>query len=145
MVGSHYRGIPSSLHKIRLLDSKGASHTITVATVSSITVCSSSPGLSPIRNLFPKAEPEVYDRPEENVDLLLGSYSRALLPRGIITMVGDLALEATPLACGQLLRGSHHLLGGDRGQGLSLEATTLSTCLLTLPQGATAFTSISII
>ena len=60
----------------------------------------------------------------------------------MITLVGDLALEALPLGCGQVLRGSHRLLGSNKGRGLSLEASICSTCLLTLPQGATAFTSI---
>ena len=61
VVGSHYRGIPSSLHNISFLDSKGAAHIITAVTVSSITVCARSPGLAPIKHFFPKANPEVYD------------------------------------------------------------------------------------
>ena len=34
VVGLHYRGIPSFLHNIRILDSKGVALTITAATVS---------------------------------------------------------------------------------------------------------------
>ena len=110
--------------------------------VSSIAVCAGSPGLSPIKHLIPKKKPEVYDRPEGHVDLLLGSCSRALLPTGVITLAGDLALEASPLGCRQVLRGSHHLLASSQGRGLSLEASMISTYLVTLPQDAKAFTGI---
>ena len=60
----------------------------------------------------------------------------------MITLVGDLALEALPLGCGQVLRGSHRLLGSNKGRGLSLEASMISTYLETLPQDAKAFTGI---
>ena len=93
MVGAQYREIPSSLHKVNLVDREGASRELLAAGVSSIAQCGLQVDLKPVKHLFQEAMKEAFRRPEGNIDILIGSCHRASLPLGILSMKGDLALE----------------------------------------------------
>ena len=101
--------------------------------------------MRPLKQLFPGAKEEAFKRPQGEIDLLIGSCDRSLLPSGLLDLKEDLALESTPWGCGQVFRGSHILLGdaGPTG-GLSVEAHAASCCLLKLPPGGEMFAGMSL-
>jgi hypothetical protein len=143
VVGAQYREIPSTLHKVRLLDRDGATRELLAAAVNSIAQCGPGVDVEPVRHLFPAANREAFVRPEGDIDILIGSCHRASLPLGIISLEGDLALEESPWGCGQILRGSHPLLRSPGpAPNLSLESHMAAGCLLALPPGATVFQGI---
>ena len=145
VVGSQYREVQTELYTLRLQDRKGQIREVTAAAVATVASCGRGLDLQPLRQLFPHARDEAFERPQGEIDLLIGSCDRSLLPSGVLELVGDLALESTPWGCGQVFRGSHHLLG-DPGPvgGLSVEAHTASCCLLQLPPGGERLTGMSL-
>ena len=145
VVGSQFREVPTKLYTLRLVDRKGEVRTVTAASVSSVASCGRQLDLQPLKELFPTASEAAFQRPKGEIDLLIGSCNRSLLPSGVLEMRGDLALEETLWGGGQVFRGSHPLLGDTcPAPGLSVEAQTATCCFLRLPSGGSIFTGLSL-
>ena len=100
VVGSQYCEVQTELYTLRLQDRKGQIREVTAAAVATVASCGRGLDLQPLRQLFPHAREEAFERPQGEIDLLIGSCDRALLPSGVLELVGDLALESTPWGCG---------------------------------------------
>ena len=103
------RPIQTARYQFQVEDRLGARHTIQAMGLESITMLPSDPDLSPIQHLVESYPPEVLDRPQGEVDILLGLRNSAL--HGTTReQWGDLRLMESPLGCGWSLRGSHPAL-----------------------------------
>ena len=100
------RPLTTKRYVLEVEDKEGKRHAITALGLESITVLPPDPEFGPIRDLLKHVPPAVFDRPQGNVDILLGLKNSALHGR-TVEQWGNLRLLESPLGCGWSLRGSH--------------------------------------
>ena len=100
------RPLTTKRYVLEIEDKEGKRHAVTALGLESITVLPPDPDFGPIRDLLQHVPPTVLDRPQGNVDILLGLKNSALHGR-TVEQWGNLRLLESPLGCGWSLRGSH--------------------------------------
>ena len=100
------RPIRTTRYVIELEDKTGARHSVTAMGLDTITILPPDPDLSPISGLLQGYPPEVLQRPQGDVDLLLGLRD-SYLHGCTVRQWGNLRLLESPLGCGWALRGTH--------------------------------------
>ena len=100
------RPIKTTRYVLELEDKTGARHSITAMGLDTITILPPDPDLSPISGLVRGYPSEVLQRPQGDVDLLLGLRD-SYLHGCTVQQWGNLRLLESPLGCGWALRGTH--------------------------------------
>ena len=128
VVDREARPIHTARYQIDVEDGSGQYHAVYAMGLDTITVLPPDPDLSPLRELLSGYPEDVLDRPQGEVDLLLGLRSSAL-HGNTEKQWGNLRLLRSPLGCGWSLRGTHPDLSYSPTQltpSLSAEAYMLS-------------------
>ena len=100
------RPIKTARYRLEVEDCAGARHVVYAMGLETITVLPPDPDLTPIKELLRGYPEAVFDRPQGDVDILLGLRNSALHGR-TEEQWGNLRLLKSPLGCGWSLRGSH--------------------------------------
>jgi hypothetical protein len=140
VVGQQYRPVKTKLYTITLIDAKGIHRTITAAGIDSVSAVGAQPTpeeLDWVRKIFPDIKPGTLNRPQGQIDVLLGVCNIGLLPFGGEIM-GNLRLERS--VWGEVLRGSCSRLKSRAGAHLLPGALACSRAAVELPEGSEEFT-----
>ena len=81
-MGQSYQEKTNLLYKFQLQEKEGRRHKIKALGIEMITEIKDPVDLSSVRDLFPDAPDEVFNRPRGEVDVLLGCNYRHLQPTG---------------------------------------------------------------
>ena len=100
------RPIRTTRYVVEIEDKTGARHSVRAMGLDTITILPPDPDLSPISGLVQGYPPEVLQRPQGDVDLLLGLRD-SYLHGCTVQQWGNLRLLESPLGCGWALRGTH--------------------------------------
>ena len=100
------RPLTTRRYTLEIQDKDGNRHSVSALGLDSITVLPPDPDLAPIQGLVKHLPPAVLDRPQGDVDILLGLKNSALHGR-TVEQWDNLRLLESPLGCGWSLRGSH--------------------------------------
>ena len=106
VVDREARPINTARYQIDVEDGSGQYHAVYAMGLDTITVLPPDPDLAPLRELLRGYPDDVLDRPQGEVDLLLGLRSSAL-HGNTEKQWGNLRLLRSPLGCGWSLRGTH--------------------------------------
>ena len=110
VVDMEARPVRTTRYVVEIEDKTGTRHSVRAMGLDTITVLPPDPDLSPISGLVPGYPPEVLQRPQGDVDLLLGLRD-SYLHGCTVQQWGNLRLLESPLGCGWALRGTHPDLG----------------------------------
>ena len=106
VVDREARPIETSRYQMMVHDVEGNRHVVTALGLETITILPQDPDLSPLLPLVQGLPEEVLQRPQGDVDVLLGLRDSAL--HGTTSQQwGNLRLLKSPLGCGWSLRGTH--------------------------------------
>ena len=99
----------TTLYMFNLVDNCGTVHTIQAYGIDRISDDSRALDLRKIRSLFPNAPSEVFNRPDGDIDILIGSMYKNLHPYGGEESYtkGRLHLLRSKFGCGFVLSGTH--------------------------------------
>ena len=100
------RPVRTTRYVLEIEDKTGTRHSVRAMGLDTITVLPPDPDLSPISGLVQGYPPEVLQRPQGDVDLLLGLRD-SYLHGCTVRQWGNLRLLESPLGCGWALRGTH--------------------------------------
>ena len=100
------RPIKTARYRIDVEDCSGVRHVVYAMGLETITILPPDPDLAPIRELLQGYPEAVLDRPQGDVDILLGLRNSAL-HGSTEEQWGNLRLLKSPLGCGWSLRSSH--------------------------------------
>ena len=99
----------TTLYTFMIVDNSGKKHEVRAFGIDQITDDTRSLDLSGVREVFPGAPVEVFERPEGSIDILIGSMYRNIQPYGgekEFTQ-GRLRLVRSFFGCGFILTGTH--------------------------------------
>ena len=106
VVDREARAIQTARYKFELEDREGHHHTVYAMGLDTITILPPDPDLTPLNGLVADYPEALTERPQGDVDLLLGLRNSAL--HGSTERQWDnLRLMKSPLGCGWSLRGTH--------------------------------------
>ena len=131
VVGHEYVRKESKMYTFNLVDRQGHEHPIQAVGISSISETGPVPDMTPIQALFPGFPAVTFQRPQGEVDILLGMNNRRLHPNGVKD-VEDLRVMESRLGPPYLVTGSHPALT-HTGSEVLPEARELSAAVLILP------------
>ena len=106
VVDREARSMQTTKYQVEVEDKHGDRHVVDAIGLETITVLPPDPDLDPIRHLVAGYPAEVLERPQGEVDMLLGLKNSAL-HGSLEEEWGDLRLLKAPLGCGWSLRGCH--------------------------------------
>ena len=106
VVDMEARPVRTTRYVVEIEDKTGTRHSVRAMGLDTITVLPPNPDLSPISGLVQGYPPEVLQRPQGDVDLLLGLRD-SYLHGCTVRQWGNLRLLESPLGCGWALRGTH--------------------------------------
>ena len=106
VVDREARPIQTARYQVEVEDCEGHRHTVHALGLETITVLPPDPDLTPIQHLVQGYPAAVLNRPQGEVDLLLGLRNSAL-HGSTEKQWGNLRLLKSPLGCGWSLRGAH--------------------------------------
>ena len=106
VVDREARPIKTVKYQLEVEDKFGRRHLIEAMGLETITTLPGDPDLSPIQKLVEGLPPDVIDRPQGEVDVLLGLRNSAL-HGSTVQQWDNLRLLESPLGCGWSLRGTH--------------------------------------
>ena len=106
VVDREVRALETSRYKVEIEDKDGQHHLVDVVGLETITVLPPDPDLTPISHLVEQYPEEMLQRPQGEVDMLVG-LKNSSLHVCMEAAWGDLRLLRGPLGCGWSLRGCH--------------------------------------
>ena len=106
VVDREARPIQTARYRMIVEDRQGNGHWVSALGLETITILPPDPDLTPIQHLVRDIPEAVLDRPQGEVDVLLGLRDSAL-HGSTERQWGNLRLLRSPLGCGWSLRGSH--------------------------------------
>ena len=119
VVDMDYHPVHTARYTFEVVDREGGHHVISALGLGSITNLPRDPDLSPLLALFDDVPAGAIDRPQGEVDVLLGLRSTRL--HGVdVRQWEDLRLLCSKFGCGWAVRGTHSLLQYDQERPRSL-------------------------
>ena len=131
VVDREARAIDTARYLLQLEDKDGNYHEVLAMGLDEVTTLPPDPNLSPVQALVQHLPAAVLDRPQGQVDILLGLKNSALHGRTTQEW-GNLRLLESPLGCGWSLRGTHRDLTYPTARmspSLSADAYTLGQAI----------------
>ena len=101
----------SLLYEFNMEDRQGKLRPVRALGIEEITDIPEQPGIRDLKDLFPQAPDEAFERPQGKVDILIGANYRELQPAGGLERDGcqkdGLRLSESKFGCGWVLSGTH--------------------------------------
>ena len=109
VVDMDYRTVHTAKYTLTVVDASGEKHVVHAQGLSSITTLPPDPDLSPLLSLLGDVPVEALDRPQGQVDVLVGLRNSKLHGKDVREW-GNLRLLKSKFGCGWAVRGTHELL-----------------------------------
>ena len=145
VVDMDYRTVDTAKYQMRLLDTDGKTHVVTALGLASITTLPPDPDLSPLLSLLDGVPAAVLERPQGQVDVLIGLKNSSLHGKDVRDW-GNLRLLKGSLGCGWAIRGTHGSLQFstlDSRPSYSAELHALRNAAIRIPDGHQVFHAVT--
>ena len=141
VIDSDYRTVQTAKYQMTIVDRDQEEHDVTALGLESITTLPSDPDLSPLLSILEGVPAEVIDRPQGQVDVLIGLRNSGLHGRDERDW-GNLRLLRSKFGCGWAIRGTHEALSYSPTSvkpSYSAELHALRNAVSEVPDGAQVF------
>ena len=130
VVGRDYEQLDSVMYEFYVRDRQGKQHLVKAVGLETITEGSRKVDMAPIKKAFPQLKMEDVERPEGEVDVLLGMELRGMHPVAVETQ-GNLRLVESQFGTGWIMTGATP--GEHQGESVCAMAVKLSRASLSPP------------
>ena len=141
VVDMDYRTVNTAKYALKVVDVDGEHHVVDAQGLGSITTLPPDPDLSPLLQLLGDIPAQVLERPQGQVDVLIGLRNSKLHGKDVKEW-GNLRLLRSKFGCGWAIRGTHELLQFPRrseAPSYSMELHAVRNASADTPPGSQVF------
>ena len=141
VVDMDYRTVNTAKYSLKVVDVDGEHHVVDAQGLGSITTLPPDPDLSPLLQLLGDVPVQVLERPQGQVDVLIGLRNSKLHGKDVKEW-GNLRLLRSRFGCGWAVRGTHELLqfpGKSVAPSYSMELHAVRNASAEIPPGSQVF------